>query len=44
MTNTLKSRGFVYNKDNGIIKEIDNEGRESTIAYKAANTEVSETN
>ncbi|MEK5248793.1 RHS repeat-associated core domain-containing protein [Bacillus sp. FSL R9-9530] len=44
MTNTLKSRGFVYNKDNGIIKEIDNEGREATIAYKAANTEVSETN
>ncbi len=35
---------FEYNKDNGLIKATDNENRETTVAYKAANTEVSETN
>ena len=34
---------FEYNKDNGLIKATDNENRETTVAYKAANTEVSET-
>ena len=34
---------FEYNKDNGIVKATDNENRETTVAYKAANTEVSET-
>ncbi len=34
---------FEYNKDNGIVKATDNENRETTVAYKAANTEVSGT-
>ena len=34
---------FEYNKDNGLIKATDNENRETTVAYKVANTEVSET-
>ncbi len=38
-----EQKKFEYNKDNGLIKATDNENRETTVAYKAANTEVSET-
>lgn len=43
VTDEMGTEKFEYNKDNGIIKATDNENRETTVAYKAANTEVSET-
>ncbi|MGU3372269.1 DNRLRE domain-containing protein [Bacillus mycoides] len=43
VTDEMGTEKFEYNKDNGIVKETDNEGRETTVAYKAANTEVSQT-
>ncbi|MFB8328961.1 DNRLRE domain-containing protein [Bacillus wiedmannii] len=43
VTDEMGTEKFEYNKENGIVKETDNEGRETTVAYKAANTEVSET-
>ena len=44
VTDEMGTEKFEYNKDNGLIKATDNENRETTVAYKAANTEVSETN
>ncbi|MFJ8522653.1 DNRLRE domain-containing protein [Bacillus cereus] len=44
VTDEMGTEKFEYNKDNGIVKATDNENRETTVAYKAANTEVSETN
>ncbi|HEB2438423.1 wall-associated protein [Bacillus thuringiensis] len=43
VTDEMGTEKFEYNKDNGIVKETDNENRETTVAYKAANTEVSQT-
>ncbi|HFJ9312818.1 DNRLRE domain-containing protein [Bacillus cereus group sp. BceL308] len=43
VTDEMGTEKFEYNKDNGLIKATDNENRETTVAYKAANTEVSET-
>ncbi|HFK1764257.1 wall-associated protein [Bacillus wiedmannii] len=43
ITDEMGTEKFEYNKDNGIVKATDNENRETTVAYKAANTEVSET-
>lgn len=34
---------FEYNKNNGVVSHTDNEGDKTTVAYKAANTEVSVT-
>lgn len=42
-TNAMGTEKFEYNANNGITRATDNEGRETTVAYKAANTEVSET-
>ena len=43
VTDEMGTEKFEYNKDNGLIKATDNENRETTVAYKVANTEVSET-
>ncbi|KPU51807.1 DNRLRE domain-containing protein [Bacillus wiedmannii] len=43
VTDEMGTEKFEYNKDNGVVKATDNENRETTVAYKAANTEVSET-
>ncbi|PGK08261.1 wall-associated protein [Bacillus anthracis] len=43
VTDEMGTEKFEYNKDNGIVKATDNENRKTTVAYKAANTEVSET-
>ncbi|EJQ36453.1 YD repeat (two copies) [Bacillus cereus BAG5X1-1] len=42
-TDAMGTEKFEYNKNNGVVSHTDNEGDKTTVAYKAANTEVSVT-
>ncbi|MFJ8119963.1 DNRLRE domain-containing protein [Bacillus mycoides] len=42
-TDAMGTEKFEYNANNGIVSHTDNEGDKTTVAYKAANTEVSVT-
>lgn len=42
-TDAMGTEKFEYNKNNGVVSATDNEDRKTTVAYKAANTEVSVT-
>ncbi|WP_255258214.1 DNRLRE domain-containing protein [Bacillus toyonensis] len=42
-TDVMGTEKFEYNQNNGVVSATDNEDRKTTVAYKAANTEVSVT-
>ncbi|OOR21504.1 DNRLRE domain-containing protein [Bacillus cereus] len=42
-TDAMGTEKFEYNQNNGVVSATDNEDRKTTVAYKAANTEVSVT-